>query len=65
VQQGEPLGPRIASSRLPKYDVAPHGLFASHKERLTDDVSSFMKTAPLRADMIARPSAAAAALGAV
>ena len=33
----------IANSRLIEYDGAPHGLFASHKARLIEDVLAFAK----------------------
>jgi len=32
----------IADSRLIEYDGAPHGLFATHKERLTSDLLAFL-----------------------
>jgi non-heme chloroperoxidase len=34
----------IARSRLLEYDGAPHGLFASHKERLTQDLLEFLRS---------------------
>ena len=33
----------ISHSRLIEYDGAPHGLFASHKQRLIDDVLAFVE----------------------
>ncbi len=33
----------IAHSRLIEYDGAPHGLLASHKQRLADDVLAFIQ----------------------
>ena len=33
----------IAQSTLIEYDGAPHGLFATHKERLTKDLLDFMR----------------------
>ena len=35
----------IPGSRLLEYDGAPHGLFASHKERYIEDVLAFLQTA--------------------
>lgn len=32
----------IAQSTLIEYDGAPHGLFATHKQRLTDDLIAFL-----------------------
>ncbi len=34
----------ISGARLIEYDGAPHGLFASHKERLTEDLMSFLRS---------------------
>jgi len=34
----------IAGSRLIEYDGAPHGLFATHKEQLTNDLLSFLRS---------------------
>ena len=34
----------IRNSRLIEYDGAPHGLFASHKQRLTEDLLAFLKS---------------------
>lgn len=33
----------IAQSTLLEYEGAPHGLFATHKERLTTDLLDFLK----------------------
>ena len=38
----------IAGSTLIEYDGAPHGLFASHKERFIEDVLSFLKRVEAR-----------------
>lgn len=35
----------IANSTLIEYDGAPHGLFATHKERLTSDLLQFIRSA--------------------
>ena len=35
----------IASATLVEYDGAPHGLFATHKDRLTSDLLSFIRSA--------------------
>lgn len=35
----------IANSKLIEYDGAPHGLFATHKEKLTADLLAFLKQA--------------------
>jgi pimeloyl-ACP methyl ester carboxylesterase len=32
----------ISNSKLIEYDGAPHGLFATHKERLTTDLLEFL-----------------------
>ncbi|MGK9049980.1 alpha/beta hydrolase [Neorhizobium sp. CSC1952] len=34
----------IPGSKLIEYDGAPHGLFASHKERLTEDLMTFLRS---------------------
>ena len=34
----------IRNARLIEYDGAPHGLFASHKDRLTEDLLAFLKS---------------------
>ncbi len=34
----------IANSTLLEYDGAPHGLFATHKERFTRDLLAFVKS---------------------
>ena len=57
---GRAAAARIAGSQLLEYDGGPHGLFASHKQRLTEDVLSFLQTLPVRAEAITRRSAAAA-----
>jgi pimeloyl-ACP methyl ester carboxylesterase len=53
----------IAGSTLIEYDGAPHGLFASHKERFITDVLSFVQTLESRPGSRAatppRPSASA------
>jgi len=36
---------QIASARLIEYDGAPHGLFATHKQRLTGDLLGFLTAA--------------------
>ncbi len=36
----------IPGSRLIEYDGAPHGLLATHKEQLAQDVLAFLRTAP-------------------
>lgn len=41
---GHVAAARIADSQLIEYDGAPHGLFASHKVRLTKDVLNFVST---------------------
>ncbi len=33
----------IADSKLIEYDGAPHGLFATHKEQLTNDLLEFLQ----------------------
>lgn len=33
----------IANSKLIEYDGAPHGLFATHKERFTADLLEFLR----------------------
>jgi pimeloyl-ACP methyl ester carboxylesterase len=38
-----PAAAGIAHSRLIEYDGAPHGLLASHKQRLFDDVLAFIQ----------------------
>ena len=40
---GRPAAKGIANSKLIEYDGAPHGLFATHKERLTGDLLAFLK----------------------
>jgi non-heme chloroperoxidase len=39
---GRKAAAQIAGSRLVEYDGAPHGLFASHKERMIEDVLTFV-----------------------
>lgn len=39
---GRSAAARIAGGTLIEYDGAPHGLFASHKERLISDVLKFI-----------------------
>jgi non-heme chloroperoxidase len=34
----------IAQAKLIEYDGAPHGLFASHKDRLASDVLAFLRS---------------------
>ncbi|MBC8161429.1 MAG: alpha/beta hydrolase [Roseiflexaceae bacterium] len=34
----------IAGAKLIEYDGAPHGLFATHKQRLTDDLLAFLNS---------------------
>jgi len=34
----------IRQSRLIEYDGAPHGLFATHKDRLTQDLLEFLRS---------------------
>jgi pimeloyl-ACP methyl ester carboxylesterase len=38
-----PAAKAIAGSKLIEYDGGPHGLFATHKQRVTDDVLTFLK----------------------
>jgi pimeloyl-ACP methyl ester carboxylesterase len=38
-----PAAAGIANSTLVEYDDGPHGLYASHKERLIDDVLAFLR----------------------
>ena len=40
---GRPAARGIAQSTLIEYDDAPHGLFATHKDRLTKDLLDFIK----------------------
>ena len=42
---GRPAAAGISGARLIEYDGAPHGLFASHKERLTADILPFLDSA--------------------
>jgi pimeloyl-ACP methyl ester carboxylesterase len=39
---GRAAAKAIAGSRLIEYDGAPHGIFASHKERLSRDLLEFL-----------------------
>ena len=39
-----PAAQRITQAKLLAYDDAPHGLWATHKERLSDDIISFLNT---------------------
>ena len=39
---GRAAAAAIAGARLIEYDGAPHGLFATHKDRLTEDLLSFL-----------------------
>ena len=36
---------KIANATLIEYDGGPHGLFATHKEQLTNDLLAFLQTA--------------------
>ena len=40
---GRPAAKGIATATLKEYEGAPHGLFATHKEQLADDLISFLK----------------------
>ncbi len=46
-----PAAQRITQSKLLAYDDAPHGLWATHKERLTGDIINFLNTYEPRAAM--------------
>lgn len=37
----------IPHARLIEYDGAPHGLFATHKEQLTEDLLAFLRSSPV------------------
>ncbi|QDV69067.1 Non-heme chloroperoxidase [Rosistilla carotiformis] len=41
---GRPAAKGIATSTLKEYDGAPHGLFATHKDQLADDLVAFLKS---------------------
>ncbi len=41
---GRPAAKGIISASLKEYDGAPHGLFATHKEQLADDLLAFLKS---------------------
>lgn len=41
---GRPAAKAIADATLKEYDGAPHGLFATHKEQLAEDLISFLKS---------------------
>jgi pimeloyl-ACP methyl ester carboxylesterase len=51
---GRAAAAAIPGSTLLEYDGAPHGLFASHKERFIGDVLSFVKTVEHRPSAAAR-----------
>jgi pimeloyl-ACP methyl ester carboxylesterase len=40
---GRQAAKAIAGARLVEYDGAPHGLFATHKDRLTQDLLGFLR----------------------
>ncbi len=42
---GRAAAAAIANATLIEYDGAPHGLFATHKDRLTSDLLSFLRSA--------------------
>jgi non-heme chloroperoxidase len=48
----------IPGSTLLEYDGAPHGLFASHKQRFIEDVVNFVKTVDYRASVTRRGTVA-------
>ena len=41
---GRVLAKKIAQAKLIEYDGAPHGVFASHKEQLTQDLLAFLRS---------------------
>ena len=43
---GQAAADGIADARLIVYDDAPHGLFATHRERMIQDLMEFLKQAP-------------------
>jgi len=50
---GRPAAAGIAQSRLLEYDGAPHGLLASHKQRLCDDLLAFIQGREIEAPPLA------------
>ncbi|PZO82797.1 MAG: alpha/beta hydrolase [Micavibrio aeruginosavorus] len=44
VEMGRAAAKGIAGAKLAEYDGAPHGLFASHTDRLIEDLKSFLKS---------------------
>lgn len=42
---GQAAARGIADARLIEYENAPHGLFDTHKQRLTDDLLGFLASA--------------------
>ena len=46
-----PAAQAITQAKLLTYDDAPHGLWATHKERLSDDIINFLNTHAPRTDI--------------